>query len=347
MKKTISILSLLIVIGFLTTGGLFSKKENKGAPPEQAASGSAIAAKVGNQSITMADLEAAAKNDLAPLATQIYQIKKRRLDQMVEEALYEQEAKSQNKSAADIRKNLDSPADGEVSDDAIEVYYDLNQQRFQGRPLADVKEEIRRSLIQTKSAKKKADFMTDLRKKYAVQFFLEEPKVEVNVGNAPFRGPADAKVTIVEFSDFECPFCSRFKDTMDQLYKEYPNDVKQVYRHNPLPFHKNARPSAKASICAHRQGKFWEMRSQLFANQKALDDASNRKYAEAIGLNMGDYDACIKEPGLDKQIDDDVQYAQSVGARGTPTSFINGVLFSGAQPYPALKKVVDEKFANS
>jgi len=332
MKRAIFCTYFSVLFILLSASSLLAKKEE---PP--------IAAEVGGQKMTMAELDEASKSDLMPLASQIYAIKKRKLDEIIENTLIELGAKDQKKSVEDFKKELNNSSASSVSDDAIEVYYDANQAKFQGKPLAEVKEQIRQMLVQTKSAKEKAKVMDEIKQKHPVEIFLEEPKVEINISGAPFRGPENAKVTVVEFSDFECPFCAKFKDTIDQLNKEYPSEVKHVFRNNPLPFHKSARPAAKAGICSHKQGKFWAMRDQLFSNQKSMDDASIQKYAETVGLKMDAFNACMKDPQLDKQIDDDIAYAQSVGARGTPTSFINGTLFSGAQPYPALKQVVDQK----
>ena len=305
-----------------------------------------IVAKVGERKITAAELDKAAEKDLMPVATQIYKAKKQRLDQMIEDELYSQEAKRQGKSVEDIKKEVSAPT-ATISDDAIEVYFDSNQARFSGKTLDQAKEEIRRTLISQKAGKSKNQFLSDLKKTYPTEIYLQEPKVELDISGQPVRGPQNAKVTIVEFSDFQCPFCKRFKATVDQLVKEYPNDVKHVYRNLPLAFHSNAMPAARGAICANRQGKFWEFRDVLFENATALEEANLRKYAEQAKLDLTQYDACLKDPAVDKQVDADLAYAQQVGASGTPTSFINGVLFSGARPYEELKRVVDEKLGKN
>lgn len=381
MKKSpIFALILILAFGFMTTGFLaFGKKADKAKTPEAAKAADKapakveekakpapaapakvesaptlkaekwdgkIAAKVGDREITGAELDVAAEKDLMPMATQIYQIKKRVLDQMIEKELYEQEAKATGKSVDEIKVQPQATF-ATVSDDAIEVYYDSNAAKFQGKPLDQVKEQIRNMLIQQKADKAKAEFLSQLKKKFPTQIFMLEPKVEIDIADHPWRGAKDAKVTIVEFSEFQCPFCKKFMPTTDQIVKDYPNDVKHVFRHNPLPFHNNAKAASKASICADRQGKFWEMRAALFENQQALDEVSNRASAEKIKLDMSKYDNCMKDPEVDKYLEKEVQYAQSVGARGTPTSFVNGVLFSGAKPYEELKRVVDEKLGKS
>jgi protein-disulfide isomerase len=166
---------------------------------------------------------------------------------------------------------------------------------------------------------------------------------KVAVGDAPAKGSKQPKVTIVEFSDFQCPFCSRVNGTLDQLMKDYGDDVELAFRHNPLPFHNNAMPAALAAEAAREQGKFWEMHDKLFANQQNLDRASLDKYAQEIGLNMGKFKAAMDgekgKPRIKKDLDD----AANFGARGTPNFFINGRNFRGAQPIDAFKEVINDE----
>ncbi|PIQ85606.1 MAG: hypothetical protein COV74_07860 [Candidatus Omnitrophica bacterium CG11_big_fil_rev_8_21_14_0_20_45_26] len=301
-----------------------------------------VAAKIDKDVITMSELNKAAESDLMPLASQIYDIKKKRLDQMVEDKLYELEAKKQKTSVEALKAEINK-GDEDMSDDAIEVYYDLNKAQFGNRPLEQVKAQIKNLLIRRKLDKSNDEFLAGLRKKYNVEVMLEEPKMELDIDGYPSRGPDNAKVTVVEFTDFQCPFCKRFKDTIDQLVEEYPNDVKHVFHHLPLPMHRNAKGAHHASVCADRQGKFWEMREVLFNNATALERENLNKYAGEVGLDMDAFSKCMEDPEIDKYLDDAASYAQSVGARGTPTSFVNGTLFRGAQPYEQLKQVVETK----
>ena len=301
-----------------------------------------VVAKVGDKEITQAELDEASKQDLMPLAAQIYQMKKQRLDQMVQEALYQEEAKSLKKSVDDIKKSV-ATSDTTMSDDALEVFYDSNKARFGNKTLEQAKDEIRQLLIKQKADKVKNQFLDELKKKHAVEVYLEEPKIEIDTAGHPSRGAQDAKVTIVEFSDFQCPFCKKFTTTIDQIVKDYSKDVRHVYRNLPLPFHNQARGAAKAAACADRQGKFWQYREVLFQNNTAMDEPNLRKFAEQVGLDMVKYDDCFKDPSIDKFLDSDLDYANKVGARGTPTSFVNGVVFSGARPYEELKQIVEQK----
>ncbi|MBM4343868.1 MAG: thioredoxin domain-containing protein [Deltaproteobacteria bacterium] len=159
----------------------------------------------------------------------------------------------------------------------------------------------------------------------------------------PSMGPADAKVTIIEISDFQCPFCSRAKATLDELHKEYPNDLRIVFVNQPLSFHNQARPAAIASFAAHKQGKFWEMYDKLFSNAKELGDDNYKKWAKEIGLDMARFESDLKDADVAKAVDRDQAVANALGVSGTPGFFVNGVSLSGAQPKEEFKKIIDEQ----
>ncbi|MBL9039821.1 MAG: thioredoxin domain-containing protein, partial [Archangium sp.] len=161
--------------------------------------------------------------------------------------------------------------------------------------------------------------------------------------DAPARGAKNAKVTIVAWSDFQCPFCSRVVPTLKQIEDTYGKDVKIVFRHQPLPFHNNAKIAAEASMAAHEQGKFWPFHDKMFANQQALDRASLEGYAKDLGLDMGKFKAALDSNKFAKVVEADSAAGMTVGANGTPTFFVNGREFVGAQPYEAFKGVIDEE----
>jgi protein-disulfide isomerase len=161
--------------------------------------------------------------------------------------------------------------------------------------------------------------------------------------HSPRQGPKAAKVTIVEFSDFQCPFCGRVTPTVKEIEKKYPKDVAVVFVNQPLPFHNNAMIAAQAFLAAHRQGKAWEMHDKMFANQQALSQADLEKYAQEIGLNVGKFKKDLEDPKIKEQIQSDQTLANSVGANGTPTFMINGREVVGAQPFAAFQTVIDEE----
>jgi protein-disulfide isomerase len=167
---------------------------------------------------------------------------------------------------------------------------------------------------------------------------------KVPVGDAYVKGPADAKVTIIEWSDFECPFCKRVGPTLDQIQKEYGDNVRVAFKHQPLSFHKSALPAALAAEAAGRQGKFWEMHDKLFGAEKgALTEENFAKWAKEIGLNTSQFKKDMEDEALKKKIQQQSQEGMTVGARGTPAFFVNGRFLSGAQPFESFKKVIDEE----
>ncbi|OGQ85366.1 MAG: hypothetical protein A2289_01405 [Deltaproteobacteria bacterium RIFOXYA12_FULL_58_15] len=165
----------------------------------------------------------------------------------------------------------------------------------------------------------------------------------VPVGDDPVKGPADAWVTLIEGSEFQCPYCSRVQPTMKEIADKFGKDVRIVFKHNPLGFHPNAMPAANASMCANEQGKFWPMHDEMFANQKELSDDKYKEWGAKIGLDMGRWTKCYAEKKYEKVILDDQRVLAQFGARGTPAFFINGRFLSGAQPFPAFEAIINEE----
>ena len=168
------------------------------------------------------------------------------------------------------------------------------------------------------------------------------------IDDDPMKGQKNAPVTIIEWSDFQCPFCSRFyKDTLPQITKEYidTGKVKLVYRDFPLSFHPNAKPAAIAAECADAQGKFWQYHDKIFENQAALSPEMLKTWAKDIGLDMQKFDTCVTDPKTAAEVDKDMVDGQSAGISGTPGFLINGRLLSGAQPFASFKAAIDAELA--
>ena len=169
--------------------------------------------------------------------------------------------------------------------------------------------------------------------------------VKIDLANAPTIGPANAKITIVEFSDFQCPFCSRGAKTVKEVMKAYPNDVKVAFKNLPLPFHQQAVPAAKAALAAGKQGKFWEMHDVLFENQQNLTDELFVAQAGKLGLNVEKFKTDMASEEIAKQIEADKALAEKQGIQGTPFFYVNGVAVRGAYPAEHFKKIVDRWLA--
>jgi protein-disulfide isomerase len=164
----------------------------------------------------------------------------------------------------------------------------------------------------------------------------------LDLRGAPIRGPEGAPVTIVAFSDFQCPYCSSVGPTLEQIRAAYPDRVRIVFKNFPLPMHAQAPAAHRAAMAAGAQGRFWEMHDRLFASQDKLDPASLREHAKALGLDLARYDADLASSELDQRLRSDQQQGTRIGVRGTPTFFVNGRMISGSQPFESFKTLIDQ-----
>ncbi|MDP2910514.1 MAG: DsbA family protein [bacterium] len=179
--------------------------------------------------------------------------------------------------------------------------------------------------------------------KQAAQVLPDSYEETFNIsGTSHIRGDFSAPITLVEFSDFECPFCVRHLPTLNKILSDYPNQVRLVYKHFPLGFHPNSQKAAEASECADEQGKFWEYHDKLFENQPAgysLDKF--KQWAKDLGLNSGKFNDCLDSGKFAQKVQADFQEGSEKGVNGTPATFVNGQLISGALPYESFKQVID------
>jgi protein-disulfide isomerase len=174
-----------------------------------------------------------------------------------------------------------------------------------------------------------------------------EKVYDIEVGDAPIRGSKSAKVTIVEWADFQCPFCVRVNPTLEQIAKEYGDKVRFAFKHLPLSMHAKARAAHTASEAAHRQGKFWEMHDRIFAKPRDLSPETYLRYAKEMGLDIDQYNSDLASSSVRKVVDSDLEMARKPGVSGTPSFFINGRFLSGAQPYASFASVIDRELAKN
>jgi protein-disulfide isomerase len=175
---------------------------------------------------------------------------------------------------------------------------------------------------------------------------LQPPRYEVPVsGNEEWFGAESAPLTVVEYSDFQCPFCKRAAPDLRKLVDVYPAAVRVVWHHFPLPGHPEARGAAEAAACAGEQQAFWEYHDQLFANQDSLEPPDLRRYAEDVGIDVSQFDACVDSHRYESTVTEDMAGGSRLGISATPAVFINGRLIVGAVGYDAYKRVIDEELA--
>jgi protein-disulfide isomerase len=303
-------------------------------------------ATVGDTPISRETLEKHVKPKLVEVENQRFEVLSEGLDELVSEQLLEKEAKARNVTSQQLVATEITAKVAEPTDAEIQKVYDDNKAQLQGQTLDQVKPRIVEFLKQQKGAERQEAFITELKAKYKTSVALKPPKVDVATAGRPSRGNEQAPVTIIEFSDYECPFCKRAEPTVKKVLDTYGDKVRLVYRHYPLEFHATARPAAEASACAAAQGKFWEYHDKLFSSSD-LSDAKLKSLAGEVGLDQAKFDECFAKKQFKADIDKDMADASSVGVSGTPAFFINGRMLSGAQPFEKFKEIIDDELSRS
>jgi protein-disulfide isomerase len=311
-----------------------------------AAAADAPVATVGTRSITRAELEAHIKPKLIEIETEKYDAMKEGLDDMIGDELLKQEAAARKITPEELEKQEIASKLTEPTDAEIQKVYDDNKAQLGGQTLDQVKPRIIQFLKQQAGVQKREEYLTSLKSKYKTTVALRPPVIEVSGAGRPERGGANAKVTIIEWSDYECPFCKRAEATVEQVMTTYGDKVKLIYRDYPLPFHAHARPAAEAANCANAQGKFWEYNKKLFAAQD-LSTEKLKSMADEVKLDRTKFDDCLTKTPYKAAIDKDIADGAAVGVNGTPAFFINGRMLSGAQPFEKFKEVIDDELANA
>jgi protein-disulfide isomerase len=304
---------------------------------------------VGSTRITLAEVDEKALQQpasnfgSAKLAQALYDARRAALDDIVAIKLMDAEAKAQHiDRAALIEKEITSKIPP-VTDAVIAEWYQANQARVQGAPLDQIRSGIRNYLTEERIQKIREEYIGTLKAKTSIRVMLEPPRQTIATADSPARGPADAPIELVEFSDFQCPFCLRADPTIRQVLTTYGDRVRLVYRHYPLPNHPNARPAAEAAVCADDQGKFWPYHDRLFADPARLGSADLKQHAADLGLDTAKFNACVDGRQSKPRVDADVRAGEEAGVNGTPSFFINGRMLSGAQPFDVFKRIIDEE----
>ena len=313
-----------------------------------AGAASAPLAEVDGVAITADEVEKPLAPQLSKLEEQIYDLKRQRLDQLINDKLLEKESAKRNLTVPALIDAEVTAKVGLVTEQEIEKFYQDNKAQIQGE-LAQFRDQIRAFLQNQKLAAKREEFLTSLRAQAKVVVNLKAPpiqRIEVSVQGAPFKGGEKAAVTIVEFSDFHCPFCQRVVSTLAQLESRYGEKIKLVFRDFPIEnIHPGATKAHEAARCATEQGKFWPYHDKLFAGPPKSSPEDFKGLAKEVGLNASAFETCLGSGKYQAAIKQDIEEGSRVGVGGTPAFFINGRLITGAQPFEAFARVIDDELS--
>ncbi len=296
------------------------------------------------------EVEKSLTGQLSKLEEQIYNLKRQKLDALINEKLLTKEAAKRGVSVPALLDSEVTSKVGLVTEQEIENFYQANKAQIQGEQ-AQVREQIRAHLQNQKLGTKREEFLKSLRSQAKVVVNLKPPpiqRVEVSVQGAPFKGGDKAPVTIVEFSDFHCPFCRQVVSTLAKLESQYGEKIKLAFRDFPIEgLHPGASKAHEAARCADEQGKFWAYHDKLFAGPANSSPELFNRLAKEVGLEPVAFETCLSSGKHQAAIKKDIAEGQRLGVAGTPAFFINGRLLSGAQPLEAFARVIDEELARA
>jgi protein-disulfide isomerase len=254
------------------------------------------------------------------------------------EEVLKMEASSHNQTVEQfVKASLTTPQETEIV-----AVYQMYKDKLGGKSL----EQARPSIVEFLTSQKREEFISKVMDKYSISVVTEKPERQtVQEKSNPFLGPKDAKVTIIEFSDFECPFCQKSQDVNKILREKYKGKIKWVFRDYPLPFHGNAMFAHIAANCANKQGKYWEYFEELFQNTGNLSREKVLSLAAKVGLNSSEFNKCAEDASGEvvSEIQSDINDGKEVGVNGTPAFFINGIMLEGAQPLQNFEKIIEEE----
>ena len=300
--------------------------------------------------ITEQHIETGLGRQLSELNQQIYKLKRQKVDELINAALLDEEARRAGVSVATL---LEREVDGKtspVSEEEIRAFYESNKARLR-MDLDKIHDQMRDYLNEQRRDSRKREFFKALRYKAKITMYLKPPpvyRVAVPFTGAPIRGAEKAPVTIVKFEDFQCPFCKTAQPTFKDLLKKYDGKLRLVHKDLPLEeIHPLARQAAEAARCAGEQEKFWEYHDKLYADSPKLSAEDLKSAARDIGLNVQSFDQCFGSRKYRTAVQSDLDEGIQLGLTGTPAFFINGREISGAQPLEAFSAIIDEELAQA
>ncbi len=344
-------LGIVLAAGLACSSAETAPSAQAAQPPSQ----DTVVADVAGRKITLKELDAKWEEidpgEQARAMQLLYQNRRNVLDQLVGDILIENAAKAAGLSTEQFVEQENAKRVKAPTDVDIQQFYDENKERTQGRPLDQLKGPIGEFLKSQRQQQARAQLVDELTKKGAggaVKVTLDPPRRDVALeSHDPARGPAAAPITIVEFSDYQCPYCARITPTLDKLRAAYPDKIRIVFKDFPLPNHAQAPKAAEGAHCAGEQNKYWEMHDRLFGNPQALDVGALKQHATTLGLDQATFTQCLDSGKFADAVKADMEQGTKLGINSTPTLYVNGRPVIGAQPYEYFVSVIEEELART
>ncbi len=308
---------------------------------QEATNSEQVIAEVGGQKLTLGDLQQQQGGKLLQARYQYYMNQRKVLEQLIDDKLIEIDAKNHHLTTDQLLKTVVYKDVKDPTEDQLQVYYEGMESSESYEAMHDrVVEHIR----ELRREKARAAYVKQLRSNATVQVLLAPPFADVNLQDAYVHGAKNPPVTLVEFADYECPYCQKITPELQKLEKEYGDRLAVVFKDFPLPMHHTSQKAAEAARCAGEQGKFWEYHDVLFYS-KQLQVADLKADARVLKLDGDRFDKCLDEGAETTPVKKSLEEAQKLGLTGTPSFFVNGHFFSGAADYAVLKEMVDLQLA--
>ena len=299
-----------------------------------------VLAEVDGEKLTRVDFNRRYTTRLFQARNGYYEAERKALDDFIEQYLLERQAKKEKITIEQLMaRHVDAKIGPDPNDAALQVYFEGldTQESFDA-----VKGKILEHLRQRRAAKLRTAYVQSLRSQASVSVRMAPPRTNMSLKGTPIRGAQDAAVTIVEYADYECPYCLQIHPGLEKLEAEYKGKLAFAFKDTPLPNHPNAQKAAEATHCAGDQGKYWELHDTLLV-KKQVELPMLKQYARSLKLDAAAFDKCLDSGAKADLVKTQLAEAQTIGIQGTPSFFINGRFFSGAATYEKLRELVEEE----
>lgn len=349
MRVTVQTMKIgVLLLGVALALPVCAQNRSQAAP---GATEDPVVATVGGRTVRMSDLETHfRKQDPASfvrLRQQVYDVNRRVLDDLVGSYLIEDEARRRNVTVEALMAEETPKRMEPVTDAQVRALYDQSRERAEGASFENLRPAIVSYLERQRPVEARRKFIDELRGRAEnLTIRLDVPRTEVAIlPNDPVTGPAEAPIEIVEFADFQCPYCRQVTPVIKQILAKYGDRVRFAWKDFPLPNHPDARPAAEAAQCARDQGQFWPYHDKLFAGQEALSVANLKQWAADLGMDAAKFNACFDGGTYRDLIEADLKEGTGYGVSSTPTVFVNGRAVVGAVPFEDFAVIVEEELA--